>query len=49
MLKAVNQLWPEISMDPGLQTPRAGGANWTKALERSPLKPDDLNKIPSRC
>ena len=46
MRAAVENLWPELQWisDPVLkeQTTRT----WEVALERSPLDPDDLNKIP---
>ncbi len=46
MRAAVEKLWPELEWisDPELkeQTTRT----WEVALERSPLDPDDLNKIP---
>jgi putative nucleotidyltransferase with HDIG domain len=46
MRQAVNQLWPEIQwiQNPTLREQVA--LTWSKALERSPLKPDDLNRIP---
>jgi hypothetical protein len=33
-------------VDQRRQAARAGHQTWIKALERSPLKPDDLNQIP---
>jgi hypothetical protein len=46
MREAVARLWPEIQWigDPKLREQIT--ATWIKALERSPLKPDDLNQIP---
>jgi putative nucleotidyltransferase with HDIG domain len=46
MRTVVEKLWPEIQWieNPGLRESVA--QTWIKALERSPLKPDDLNKIP---
>src|ERR1035441_97859 len=46
MREAVLNLWPEIEWikDPGLREQVA--KTWEKALERSPLTPDDLNHIP---
>ena len=46
MRQAVERLWPEIQWisDPKLREQVT--QTWIKALERSPLKPDDLNRIP---
>jgi len=46
MREAVERLWPEIQWisDPKLREQVTQA--WIKALERSPLKPDDLNQIP---
>ena len=46
MREAVQRLWPEIEWihDPGLREQVT--QTWMKALERSPLRPDDLNRIP---
>jgi putative nucleotidyltransferase with HDIG domain len=46
MREAVERLWPEILWieSPGLREQVT--LTWIKALERSPLKPDDLNHIP---
>jgi putative nucleotidyltransferase with HDIG domain len=46
MRDAVEKLWPEIEWidDDGLR--ESVTRTWIKALERSPLTPDDLNKIP---
>jgi putative nucleotidyltransferase with HDIG domain len=46
MREAVNQLWPEIQWIQDSKLREQVAQTWTKALERSPLKPDDLNKIP---
>ena len=46
MREAVERLWPEIQW---IESPRLREQvtlTWIKALERSPLKPDDLNHIP---
>src|SRR6266851_381223 len=46
MREAVERLWPEILW---IESPRLREQvtlTWIKALERSPLKPDDLNHIP---
>ena len=46
MREAVKRLWPELDwiQDSGLREKVT--QTWIKALERSPLKADDLNKIP---
>src|SRR5438045_6410790 len=46
MREAVEKLWPEIQWicDPKLRDQVA--QTWIKAFERSPLKPEDLNRIP---
>jgi len=46
MRAVVERLWPEIQWieNPGLR--ESVTQTWIKALERSPLKPDDLNQIP---
>src|SRR5258707_13356868 len=46
MREAVNQLWPEIQWIQDSKLREQVAQTWTKALERSPLKPDDLNQIP---
>jgi putative nucleotidyltransferase with HDIG domain len=46
MRETVKRLWPEIAW---IQIPALREQvteTWTRALERSPLQPDDLNKIP---
>jgi putative nucleotidyltransferase with HDIG domain len=46
MTEAVRRLWPELDWirDPDLRDRVA--LTWEKAIERSPLEPDDLLKIP---
>jgi putative nucleotidyltransferase with HDIG domain len=46
MRETVKRLWPEIDwiQDPELREQVT--QTWIKALERSPLEPDDLNQIP---
>ena len=46
MRETVKQLWPEIDwiQDPRLREQVTD--TWMKALERSPLTPEDLNQIP---
>jgi putative nucleotidyltransferase with HDIG domain len=46
MRAAVEKLWPEIQWihEPALR--ESVTQTWIKALERSPLTPDDLSKIP---
>ncbi len=46
MREAVQRLWPEIEWIQNPQLRDQVTETWIKALERSPLKPDDLNKIP---
>ena len=46
MRGAVNQLWPEIQWIQDAKLREQVALTWTRALERSPLKPDDLNSIP---
>ena len=46
MREAVNRLWPEIQWIQDEKLREKVAQTWTKALERSPLKPDDLNYIP---
>ena len=45
MREAVNQLWPEIERIQDGKLRERVAETWTRALERSPLKPDDLNSI----
>ncbi len=46
MLNAVKQLWPELAWieDPELRAQVTD--TWVRAFELSPLKPEDLHKIP---
>jgi putative nucleotidyltransferase with HDIG domain len=46
MRETIKQLWPEIDWIQNPQLREQVTATWIKALERSPLKPDDLNRIP---
>jgi putative nucleotidyltransferase with HDIG domain len=46
MRQAVERLWPEISWIEDLDLRERITQTWIKALERSALKPDDLNHIP---
>ena len=46
MCEIVKRLWPEIAWIQNLQLREQVTQVWTKALERSPLKPEDLNRIP---
>ena len=45
MREVVERLWPEIQWIGDAKLEQVA-QTWTKALERSPLKPDDLNQIP---
>jgi len=44
--ETVKQLWPEIDWIEDPQLREQVTQVWIKALERSPLEPDDLNQIP---
>ncbi len=46
LLEAVRRLWPELEwiQDPDLRDRTA--RTWVRAFERSPLKPEDLDRIP---
>ena len=44
--RVVKRLWPEIDWIESLQLREQVTQVWIKALERSPLQPDDLNQIP---
>jgi putative nucleotidyltransferase with HDIG domain len=46
LVEAVRRLWPELEwiQEPGLR--RSVEQTWVRALERSPLSPEDLQKIP---
>src|SRR5512141_1859674 len=46
MQEAVAKLWPEIQWIEDKKLRNQVTETWIKALERSPLKPDDLNRIP---
>ena len=44
MREAVDRLWPEIQWIADTKLREQVTQTWMKALERSPLKPDDLNQ-----
>ena len=46
MRDTIKRLWPEIDWIADLQLREQVTQTWIKALERSPLTTDDLNKIP---
>src|SRR4029077_15325167 len=46
MREAVERLWPEIAWISDAKLREQVTQAWIKALERSPLKLDDLNHIP---
>jgi putative nucleotidyltransferase with HDIG domain len=46
MRSAVDKLWPEIHWIQDSNLREQVTLTWIKALERSPLRPDDLNRIP---
>lgn len=46
MREIVKRLWPEIDWIENLQLRDQVTQVWIKALERSPLQPEDLNQIP---
>jgi putative nucleotidyltransferase with HDIG domain len=46
MRDAVAKIWPEIQWIERAQLREQVTNTWIKALERSPLKPEDLNRIP---
>src|ERR1700746_1259691 len=46
MHEAVAKLWPEIEWIEAKQLRARVALTWVKALERSPLKPEDLDRIP---
>jgi putative nucleotidyltransferase with HDIG domain len=46
MRESIQSLWPEIEWISNLQLRQQVTETWIKAFERSPLKPDDLNRIP---
>ena len=46
MRAVVEKLWPEIKWIESAKLREQVTQTWVKALERTPLKPDDLNHIP---
>ena len=46
MRESIQSLWPEIEWISNPQLRQQVTETWIKAFERSPLKPDDLNRIP---
>jgi len=46
MREIIKQLWPEIDWIQDPQLREQVTQTWIKALERSPLRPEDLNQIP---
>jgi putative nucleotidyltransferase with HDIG domain len=46
MREALAKLWPEMQWIENPKLREQVTNTWIKALERSPLKPDDLNRIP---
>ena|SRR5215471_4226327 len=46
MRETVKRLWPEIDWIQDPQLREQVTQTWIRALERSPLQPDDLNQIP---
>ena len=40
------KLWPEIEWIEDMKLRGQVAQTWEKALERSPLRPEDLNRIP---
>ncbi len=46
MRQAVARLWPEMEWIQNAKLRSQVTETWIKALERSPLKADDLNRIP---
>ena len=46
MQETIEQLWPEIDWIANLQLRKQVAQTWSKALERSPLQAEDLNRIP---
>src|ERR1039457_4525454 len=46
MREAVERLWPEIQWIGDAKLREQVTPTWIKALERSPLKPEDLTQIP---
>ena len=46
MREAVRQLWPELEWIENEKLREQVTNTWVRALELSPLKPEDLNRIP---
>ena len=46
MREAVQRLWPELEWIRGAELREAVTETWVRALERSPLDPEDLEHIP---
>jgi hypothetical protein len=46
MRETIQRLWPEIDWIADLQLREQVTQTWIRALERSPLAADDLNRIP---
>lgn len=46
MTEAVERLWPELAWIEDADLRKRVARTWERALERSPLKPDDLERIP---
>ena len=46
MYESVGRLWPEIQWIEDKKLRDQVTETWVKALQRSPLKADDLNRIP---
>ena len=46
MQEEVAKLWPEIQWIEDKKLRAQVTETWVRALQRSPLKPDDLNRIP---
>lgn len=46
MQETIEQLWPEIDWIANPQLRKQVAQTWSKALERSPLQAEDLNRIP---
>jgi len=46
MRKSVERIWPELEWIQDLDLREQVTATWVLAFERSPLKPEDLEKIP---
>ena len=46
MREAVEHLWPELEWIQNLDLRESTALTWVTVMERSPLKPEDLNEIP---